>query len=197
MTRPYCLTPTACTARSEKHCQRCSGTHCGKINMARLRADPAMLARMNVSGARTLRDPAVTAKRVATLLANRQGIANIAAAARKQSSRLNGDPAIHAARLAGLRRSVEGRVRRNAERLAARVGIPVSLVEEFRFLRWSKHYSQADAVALLASVHPEAFRDIRAAQRLAAVRAAGPQPAPGTERRSAWTRRVADGETRI
>lgn len=192
MIRPYCLTPMACTARSEKHCQRCSGTHWGKIHMARLRADPEMLARMNTSGARTPRDPIVTAKRVATLRANRHGLQNIAAAARKQSSRLNGDPAIHAARLAGLGRSVAGRVRRNAERLAARVGIPVSLVEEFRFLRWSKHYSQDGAVALLAGMHPEAFREIRTAQRSAAGRTAGPQPAPGMPERREWIRKATE-----
>lgn len=196
MTRPYCLTPTACTARSDKHCRRCSGTHWGKIRMAALRADPATVARMNVAGAGP-RDPVITAKRIATMRANHQGIANIAAAAREHAKRMNEDPAICAARLAGLQRSVEGRVRRNAERMAAKAGIPVALVDEFSFLRWSKHYSQADAVGQLAATHPEAFQEIHAAERSAVVRAAGPQPAPGMERRGAWTRRVADGETRL
>ncbi len=73
--------------------------------------------------------------------------------------------------------------------------ITLGLIDAFRALRERK-FQIDEARDVLARSHPEAFRDIRAAQRSAAVRAAGPQPAPGTERRGAWTRQVADGETR-
>ncbi len=108
---------------------------------------------------------------------------------------MNSDPDILQRRIDNLRAATPGQTRRQAQRLALSVNIPVALVKEYRALRRNR-FSKEEARGVLARSHPEAFRDIRTAQRLVAVRAAGPQPAPGTERRSAWTRRVANGETR-
>lgn len=187
----HCRQPEACAAKGAGLCSPCFGARQNAIN----RADPAWRAAHVARVIASTRDPATNAKRTASRRANPAAMAELRVSGRRRAAIMNSDPDIQQRRVDRLRAATPGQTQRQAERLARDVSIPVEFVREYRALRRNR-FSKEEARGVLARSHPEAFRNIHAAERSAIVRAAGPQPAPGTEQRRAWTARVADGETR-
>ena len=157
--------------------------------MARWRADPVIVERMRAAFIRTNADPSVRAKQVASRIKNKDFKRKAAAAGRKHLKEFNADPALAAKREAASKASVPGRVKRNAERLAIRTGVPVKLIPEYRFLR-TKKYSMDQAVEFLIDAHPAEFANVLEARRSALLKSLGPMPVAGTHERTLWAKRA-------
>ena len=159
--------------------------------MARLRSDPEMLERMKAAARKTVSDSDFQRHRIACLKRDRTALRRFAKAGTAALRRIYSDPEALARRADAARASVPARVRRNAERLAASVGIPVECVDEFRALR-NKHLSKEDAAAVLRRSFPELFVDIIEAEKIERRRAAGPEPAPHMPQRREWLRKMGE-----
>lgn len=193
--RPHCRTRDACVSKGAGHCRGCSAARTGAERMAAITADPEALAAWKAKACHQWQQPAAAAARVAAFKRNRTAKRRVGAAGRKHFRKINADPEVMRRRAEGVAASVAQRVRTIAARLAVKVGIPVELVDEFRWLRLHKRktFTEAQAIAFLEEKNPEAFAPIRAERdrvRAATIRSLGPAPAIGMPGRAAWTRRA-------
>lgn len=175
----HCRRPEVCAVEGAGLCASCIGV----LHMARINADPAIVARRKENSAAARRSEEYRMGLRERLRQNRKTRKwrdATADAGRRSMAVLNADPAIIAKRA----RSVSiTRTRMYAER----VGVPLELIDAFRALRERK-FQIDEARSILARSHPLAFRET--VQRAAPVRSTRPQPAPGMPERREWIRKA-------
>ena len=154
--------------------------------MARINADPARVAARQAK-ANVARNTAEHRSLRSVILKRQWGDPQMAAvmtrAGAQNGARTFTDPEM---RLKGLRTRCEAQARETA----ARVGIPLATVAEFRALRRHR-FTIDEARDVLRASYPALFAALDTGCHEAALRARGPMPAIGTPQRARWSRRVA------